>query len=440
MDRSELYVGIDVASAKIDVAFIDAEARTVRPSASYPNDPDGWTALKTTIIAAASLLGEGAWVVCGMESTSNMHKRLEQALRAEKRRKLQVHVLNPRAVKHFAKALLKDAKTDRLDSQTIAQFMVRMKPEPSGELPDRFEELKEATRTRRRLVEERTDHKNRLHKFLRYYLPGYRKVLGIRQLPKRLLRVLVEVPSPHLLLERSPEELARIRYGRGHRVGETFAKKLHTVAAHAPGLKLPNVTRMLIETTARRILDLDDLLSEVDQAIADLLDAVFPHQVLTTIPGIGKTSAAAVVAEAGDVTRFKTKTEFIGYCGLYPIVWESGEVRKRYRMTRKGNRMLKMTLLVASAAARQYNPVIAQFYDRLRARGKSKKAAGGAIARKLAELVFTLLVRGEPWSANKAMRGMQKADAMLRETAKRRVAGAPCLTGEIHAHRDGPRA
>jgi len=81
-------------------------------------------------------------------------------------------------------------------------------------------------------------------------------------------------------------------------------------------------------------------------------------------------------------------------------------------MTSKGNRMLKMTLLVASAAARQYNPLIAAFYERLRRRGKSKKAAGGAIARKLAELVYTLLVRGEAWSAEKAMEGMQRAEAM----------------------------
>jgi len=417
MHRNELYVGIDISNAKVDVAFLDAEARSVRPSAAYPNDPEGWTALKSAIVAAATSVGPKARVVCGMESTSNMHKRLEQALRAEKRRKLEVHVLNPRAVKHFAKALLKDAKTDRLDSRIIAQFLLRMQPEPNGELPDRFEELKEATRTRRRLVEERTDHKNRLHKLLRYYLPGYRKALGIRQLPKRLLVVLAQLPSPHLLLEQSPEELASICYGRNHRVGEVFANKLHTLAASAPNLELPKVTRMLIQTTARRILDLDELLGEVDQAIGELLDAVFPDEVLTTIPGIGKVSAAAILAEVGDITRFKTKAHFIGYCGLYPIVWESGEAKKRYRMTRKGNRMLKMTLLVASAAARQYNPVIACFYERLRARGKSKKAAGGAIARKLAELVFTLLVRNEPWSSEKAMRGMQKAEAMLRQAA-----------------------
>ena len=234
---------------------------------------------------------------------------------------------------------------------------------------------------------------------------------------KRLLVVLAECGSPRLLAGRRIEQLAAIRYGRGHRVGEAFAQKLHALAAQAPRSELPKVTRMLIETTARRILDLDALLKEIDCAIADLLERVYPDEVLTSIPGIGAVSAAAILAEVGDVARFATKTDFVGYCGLYPVVWESGEAKRRYNMTYKGNRMLKMTLLVASAAARQYNPVIGAFYERLRARGKSKKAAGGAIARKLAQLVFTLLKRNEPWSAEKAKRGLLKAESMLKRTA-----------------------
>ena len=79
--------------------------------------------------------------------------------------------------------------------------------------------------------------------------------------------------------------------------------------------------------------------------------------------------------------------------------------------------MLKTTLLVASAAARQYNPVIAIFYERLRASGKSKKAAGGAIARKMACIVHALLTSDRPWSEELAAKGLAKADAMLASKA-----------------------
>ena len=81
-------------------------------------------------------------------------------------------------------------------------------------------------------------------------------------------------------------------------------------------------------------------------------------------------------------------------------------------MTYKGNKFLKTTLLVASAAARQYNPAIAAFYERLRVRKKSKRAAGGAIARKLAEVIYAVLRRRQPWSAEIAARGIAKAQAM----------------------------
>ena len=416
MTKTKLYVGIDVSNAKVDVAFLDKQVRTVRPQATYPNMPAGWVELADAVVAACAKLGPDVEVVCGMESTSNMHKRLEQALRREKRCKIEVHVLNPLAVKHFAKVLLKDTKTDRIDSHVIAQFLLRMQPEPAAEMPDEFEEFKEATRTRRRLIEERTATKNRLHKLLRYHFPGYREVVG-KHLSQRLLTVLSQMPSPHALLERTEEELADIRYGRRHRVGGEFAGRLHELAGQAPRLQLPEVTQMLVRTTAERILEINTLLGRLDKAIGRMLERLFPDQVLTSIPGLGAVSAAAILAEVGDVGRFDSKEQFVGYCGLYPIVWESGEAKRRYRMTWKGNRMLKMTLLVSSAAARQYNPVISAFYERLRRRDKSTKAAGGAIARKMAELVFTLLVRNEPWSADKASRGMQKAEAMLKKAA-----------------------
>lgn len=437
MTEPKLYVGIDVANATVSTSFLTGEARPVHPQVTYPNDPQGWAALCTGILAAAARVGSQTRVVCGMEATSNMHQRLEQALRAKG---WEVHVLNPRAVKRFVQALLGDAKTDRVDSHRIALFLLRMQPKARPEVPCAFEEFREATRSRRRLVEDRTDCKNRLHKLLRYHFPGYRQRLG-KGLSKGVVAVLAAMPSPDALLAHSPEELAVFTYGRcRRRLGSRRAEQFHALAAQAPQQRLPEVSQLLIGTTARHIVELDTLIAQLDPAIERMLDELFPHQLLTTIPGLAKVSAAAILAEVVNVHRFEDKTHFVGYCGLYPIVWESGEAKRRYRMTRKGNRMLKMTLLVASAAARQYNPLIATFYERLRRRGKSKKAAGGAIARKLADLVYAVLVTGEPWSAEKAAQGMGRAQAMLEQRTEEQTAGAPCLTGAAFAGQGGPDA
>ena len=71
-----------------------------------------------------------------------------------------------------------------------------------------------------------------------------------------------------------------------------------------------------------------------------------------------------------------------------------------------------MALLLATASARCNNPHMRNFYNRLRARGKSKKAAGGALARKLATLVYAILRSGKRWDEGIALEGIKKGNEM----------------------------
>jgi len=426
MPLPQLTVGIDVSLKRLDVAFLGPTGEPVRSPDSFGNEPQGWTELKTAVVAAAPLVGKRVHIVCALEATGDLHKRAEQALRGEKRRKLDVRVVNPLSVRQFKKMLLKDCKTDELDARMIALYALRMRPDGQAPVPEGFEELREAARLRRRLVEEKTDAKNRLHKLLRYHFPGYQEFLG-KTLVRRVLLAFAEMPAPGDILERGVEAVAAMKNGGHHRFGRAFAEALAKLAAQAPSRDLRVTTRLFIQNTARRVLELEAQIAEMDGLIETMLDEVFPDHPIRSIPGVGKVSAAAILAEVGDFARFRDKTHFVGYCGLYPVSWESGETKLKFRMTWKGNRMLKMTLLLASAAARQYNPAVAAFYERLRRRGKGKKAAGGAIARKLAEIVYAISISGEAWSAEKAMKGIRKGEEMAaaRETKREPVS----LTG-----------
>ena len=410
----QLYVGIDVSNLRLDVAFFDSELRSVRPRASYENTPQGHTALRAAAVAAARSVGRGTRIVFGMESTSNMHKCLEASLREERRRAVEVHVLNPMTIKNFRRVVLRDSKTDRLDAELISEYLVRLQPKEAPPMPEGLDDLRVATRSRRRLVESKTELKNELHGLLRRYFPGYRKRLG-KALTNRLLVVLSEFPSPAEILACSGEEIAALKNGQRARIGAAFAEKLQELAREAPQPELPAAIRLVIEETARQVLRLKRRLAKLDDAIEELTDQVLPEQteLVCSIPGLGKVSAASVLAEVGNAERFLSKDKLVGYTGLYPVVWESGESgKRRFKMTYKGNKFLKTTLLVASAAARQYNPAIAVYYERLRARQKSTKAAGGAIARKLTEVIFAVLRKGKPWSAEIASRGIDKGQAM----------------------------
>jgi transposase len=418
-----LCVGIDVSSRSLEMACCDGTGAPVGRLQSFTNDATGVAALCDAVVETVRAMGPGMQVMAAVESTGEYHRLAAKALARETRRAVQVHVLNPREVKWFRKLELKDTKTDRVDAELIARFLAKIRPLPRASMPEGFEALQDATRTRRRCIEERTSLKNRLHRLLRTHFPGYREALG-EKFSVRTLVVLAACPSPHALLRRGLSRLAELRNCDGKRIGTTFAEKVIGLAKAAPARQLPPMARLSIQDAAARILQLNRFIHGMDAAIAEELERIFPDNLLRSIPGLGAVSVASIVAEVGDVRRFPDKETFVGYCGLYPVAWESGDTKLRFRMTRKGNRMLKMTLLVASAACRQYNPAIRHFYGRLRAKGKTKKAAGGAIARKMAEIVWAILTSGQPWSEEIALRGIAKGEDMLQERqGERRLTG-----------------
>jgi len=413
----QFFIGVDVSEARFDVAFRDTNGQPVRPDSAFSNCPDGIRDLIGCCIATASLIGKRTKIVIGMESTSNFHKNLASALYSSKR-KFEVHVINPLAIKQFKKMHLKVYKTDKLDAHMIALYLAKMTPKASFQPLPGQEELKEITRLRRSYQEETTKFKNRLRRLLRIYFPGYKKLLGTK-ISVKFLVAFSKLHSPEEILSYDMTDLANTSIACRHKIGMPFAKKLFTLAQKAPVKSIPKGNSLVIKWTAERLLQLQSQIKILDKEIISMLEAFFPEHNLHSIPGIGPISIATIIAETGDIKRFSTPEKFIGYIGLYPVVWESGQMKVRFQMTRKGNKSLKMTFLVASAAARRFNPVIRNMYDRLRNRGKSKKAAGGAIARKLATIAFTILNNDEAWDPKKAVAGLIKSQQMAEEYIKK---------------------
>ncbi len=414
----KLIVGVDVAEAKFDVAFRDINCQPVRADLSFSNSSDGIRDLIGCCIASASLAGKKVKIVIGMESTSNFHKNLERALR-DSSRNFEIHVINPLAIKQFKKMNLKVYKTDKLDAHMIASYLARMEPNPSfAPLPGQ-EELKELTRLRRSYLEETTQLKNRIRSLLRIHFPGYKRLLGTK-ISSKMLIAFSNYSSPEEIISTGIDTLAEFSVSFRHRIGRPFAENLVRLAGKAPSRVLPGGIALAIKWTAQSLLQLQERIKMLDAEIVAMLDEYFPEHKLLSIPGIGPISAAAIIAEVGDIKRFSTPEKFIGYIGLYPVVWESGEMKTRFQMTYKGNKSLKMTFLVATAAARQFNPAIRQMYDRLRARGKSKRAAGGAVARKLACIVYAILAGDKKWDPEIASEGLRKSQQMAESLTEKK--------------------
>jgi len=122
------------------------------------------------------------------------------------------------------------------------------------------------------------------------------------------------------------------------------------------------------------------------------------RDLLQSIPGIGPTTSAMVLAEFGDVERFGDARHMASFCGLTPRHRQSGSsVRGKSRLSKTGSSRIRRALYMPALSAIRYNPVIVAFRTRLLANGKSRMVIVGAIMRKLVHIIFGVLRSGRPF-------------------------------------------
>jgi transposase len=116
---------------------------------------------------------------------------------------------------------------------------------------------------------------------------------------------------------------------------------------------------------------------------------------LQTVIGVGLLTAAVVVVETRPLRAGATPAQVVAYAGLDPAPRESGSsVRGAGHISKTGNARLRQAVYMAAVSAVRYNPPLRAFYERLLRRGKPKKVALVAAARKLLVLLVTLLQHG----------------------------------------------
>lgn len=149
---------------------------------------------------------------------------------------------------------------------------------------------------------------------------------------------------------------------------------------------------------------LDQQLEEIQQQIYEHIDGhpelKRQHELLDSIPGIGRLTAARLLAE--DLRRFDEARSAAAYAGLTPMNRTSGtSVRRRPKLSKIGKASLRRALYFpAIAASRQ--PVFGALYVRLLAKGKSKMAALGAVMHKLLRIAYGVLKSGQAFNPNYA--------------------------------------
>ena len=147
-----------------------------------------------------------------------------------------------------------------------------------------------------------------------------------------------------------------------------------------------DIARRRVRTIRRlitRIADLDDRIGELVNTTGGV--------VLTDIRGIATVGAGEILAEVGDPAKYPTKAKFAMANGTAPLQASSGRT-VRHRLNRGGNRRLNSTIHIAALTQiRRPGTEGRVYYDRLQARGKTKKEAMRILKRRISDRIWTHL-------------------------------------------------
>ena len=153
--------------------------------------------------------------------------------------------------------------------------------------------------------------------------------------------------------------------------------------------------------TRTTIADLDDqiarLEAEIEAAIASDPEQALRYRILTSIPGVGPVTAAALVCWMPELGSIEHR-QAAALIGVAPFANDSGQYRG-LRHIRGGRRRPRDLLFMAATSAAHFNRDLSIVFDRLKAAGKAHKVAIVAVMRKLIVLANTLLREQRCWSS-----------------------------------------
>lgn len=145
--------------------------------------------------------------------------------------------------------------------------------------------------------------------------------------------------------------------------------------------------RICLELVAR-CREITRRANELEREIGELVEACAPA--LLEIPGCGALTAAKIVAETAQVSRFPTEGHFARYAGTAPVPASSG-ASHRQRFNRRGNRQLNAALHRIGVTQLRIHEPAKDYVAKKRAEGKSKTEAIRCLKRQLSRVVFTTL-------------------------------------------------
>ncbi|WP_069885800.1 IS110 family transposase [Streptomyces luteocolor] len=289
-----------------------------------------------------------------------------------------------------------EAKTDARDAFVIADA-ARAMPHTlhSVDLDDEtIAELEMIVGFDDDLVGEANRLSNRLRGLFTQVHPHLERVLGPRMQHPAILALLQRFGSPAEIRAAGRRRVTTLIAPKAPRMAARLTEEIFTAldeqtvivpGTDAAALIVPSLARSLTAVLEQRRL--------LEKRIGQLLGAHPLSQVLMSMPGVGVRTAARLLIDVGDGTRFPSAAHLAAYAGLAPATRSSGTSIRGEQPSRRGNKQLKRAFFLSAFAALA-DPASRTYYDKKIAQGKHHTQALLCLARRRADVLFAMLRDG----------------------------------------------
>ena len=384
-----IFVGIDVAKDKHDCFICNSDGKVLFKAFSFPNNMEGFLFLYHRIFSVSDDLSK---VKVGLEATGHYSYNL---LRFMLDKGLPTFVINPLHTNLFRKSLsLRKTKTDKVDAQTIAMMLMSdVNLKSYSDTLYHNEELKSLTRYRFVKVSERAKLKSSVSRLVTILFPELESLVPTLHM-KSVYALLCEFPSARLVAEAHLTRLANLLHTASKgRYGKDTAIRFRDAARNSIGSVMP-AKSLELKHTIRLIGELSAEIDEIEAAIKAIMDEI--NSPILSIPGIGYTTGAMILAEIGDFSRFSSPDKILAFAGMSPSIYQSGQLTNCHsHMEKRGSRYLRFALYNATKFVCKWDTTFAAYLAKKRAEGKHYNVAISHAAKKLVRVIFHLEKTGQ---------------------------------------------
>lgn len=359
-------------------------------------------------------------VIIGMEPTG--HYWLNIARYLKEKEEYTVVTVNPMHVKKIKE--LDDnnqTKTDKKDAKVIAQLVKDARYSMPNLLEGEYEELRNAKNLRLVMVQDLNRTKNQIHNWLDRYFPEYKDAYA-RWESKSFIKIIKKYTFPSEIKKVSPNEIydmlpPKLRRG----VGLKKIERLVLASESSIGLKEGHsFARIELNYLLEKYEVFLQSIEEIDNHVIELcrdLDAV---NKMMQIKGIGIVTASGIVAELGDIKKYRSPKQLIKMAGLSLIENSSGKLKGKTSISRRGRKDLRRILYQAVLGMIRTNPAFKEMYVYYTTRSKNQltgKQAIIALCRKLLRIIHTIILKDIEYDESKMMSGIRYPEEFLNSVA-----------------------